>query len=417
MRECSTGGTSGTGPSAPENKSGIASGRPEDIESFFGMKTLRILFLIFLGIGIGVGVTPFLPGIRAHWDRILVKIQNRRERMAKVEEIAPARPAALPAPKPVSPLRPAEAAEIARLLGSDPAAAEANPGTVTRMLDQSAGTMAVGESMKLASPDRPWVAELLPGPIAYWRVRTMGATLAEAMGRDWAAWRQKNPLGAVLDLRECLPAQSLESAAELCALFVTPGEILFTWRDGTGKEKVFRSDRQPIGLNPAAPLVVLVGTNLRGAGEVVATILQERAGAILLGQATAGQAAWLAESRLSSGRSLFRSRGEILFPGGRTGYGRPLPPDVVLSGANYVDAEIWTGGEMTIASTIVEVPAIKRARESTLINEDGADVEEIISSSLSDKELEVKRPPQDRGLQRAGDLLRALRKMPPNRRA
>ena len=381
------------------------------------MKTLRILLLLFLGIGIGVGVTPFLPGMKAHLDGILVKIQSRKERKAEAEESAPARPAALPAPKPVSPLKPAEAAEIARLMGSDPAAAEDNPAAVTRILEQSGGRMAVGEAQKLASPDRPWVAELLPGPIAYWRVRTMGATLAEAMGRDWAAWRQKNPLGAVLDLRECLPAQSLEAAAELCALFVTPGEVLFSWRDGAGKEKVFRSDRQPLGLNPATPLVVLVGPNLRGAGELVATILQERAGAILLGQATAGQAGWLAESRLSTGRSLFRARGEILLPGGQAGSGRPLPPDVVLSGANYTDAEIWTGGEMTISSTIAEVPPIKRAREATLINEDEADVEEIISSSLSEKELEVKRPPQDRGLQRAGDLLRALRKMPPSRRA
>ena len=381
------------------------------------MKTLRIIFLLFLGIGIGVGVTPFLPGMKAHLDGILVKIQSRKERKAKAEDFAPARPAALPAPKPVSPLKPAEAMEIARLVGSDPAAAEANPVSVTRMLDQSAGRMAVGEVQKLASPDRPWVAEFLPGPIAYWRVRTMGSTLAEAMGRDWAAWRQKNPLGAVVDLRECLPAQSLEAAAELCALFVTPGEVLFSWRDGAGKEKVFRSDRQPLGLNPTTPLVVLVGPNLRGAGELVAKILQERAGAILLGQGTAGQAGWLAESRLYTGRSLFRARGEILLPGGQAGSGRPLPPDVVLSAANYVDAEIWPGGETTISSTIAEVPPIKRARESTLMNEDEADVEEIISSSLSEKELEVKRPPQDRGLQRAGDLLRALRKMPPSRRA
>ena len=381
------------------------------------MKTLRILFLLFLGIGIGIGVTPFLPGMKAHLDGLLVKIRSRQERRAAMEETAPARPASLPAPKPVSPLLPKEAAEIARLVGMDPAAAESNPATMTRTLDQSEGRMAMGEGMKLASPDRPWVAELLPGPIAYWRVRTLGATLAEAMGRDWGAWRQKNPLGAVLDLRECSPAQSLESAAELCALFVTPGEILFTWRDGAGKEKVFRSDRQPLGLNPSTPLVVLVGPNLRGAGELVATVLQERAGAIVMGQATAGQAGWLAESRLSTGRSLFRIRGEIVLPGGRTGYGRPLPPDLVLSGANYADSEIWTGGETTIASTIVEVPPIRRARESTLLQEDEGDVEEAFSSSFSQKELEMKRPPQDRGLQRAGDLLRALRKMPPSRRA
>ena len=381
------------------------------------MKTFRILFLLFLGIGIGLGVAPFLPGIKAHGDGILAKIQRRQEPKVEEANLAPARPAALPAPKPMSPLKAVEATEMAKILGMDPASAEANPAGLTRMLDQSSGRMAVGETVKLVSPDRPWVAELLPGPIAYWRVRTMGATLAEAMGRDWAAWRQKNPLGAVLDLRECLPAQSLEAAAELCALFVTPGEILFTWRDGVGKEKVFRSDRQPLGLNPATPLVVLVGSQLRGAGELVAAVLQERGGAILLGQPTAGQTAWLAEARLSTGRSLFRSRGEVFFPGGRVGTGRPLPPDVVLAGDRYTDTEIWMGGEMTIASTIAEVPPIKRAREATLLEEDGSEMQEIISSSLSEKDLEVKRSPQDRGLQRAGDLLRALRKMPPTRRA
>jgi len=381
------------------------------------MKTLRILFLLFLGIGIGVGVTPFFPGMKAHLDEILIQIRSRKEPRTPVENSVPARPAALPAPKPVSPLRPSEAMEIARLVGSDPAAADANPAAVGRTLDQSGGRMALAEPVPLASPDRPWVAELLPGPIAYWRVRTMGATLAEAMGRDWAAWRQKNPLGAVLDLRECLPAQNLEAAAEMCALFVTPGEILFTWRDANGKEKVFRSDRQPLGLSPVTPLVVLVGPNLRGAGELVATILQERAGAILLGQATAGQLGWLAESRLSTGRSLFRLRGEVVLPGGRAGSGRPLPPDVVLTAASFTDSEIWTGGEMTIASTFAEVPAIRRAREATLLGEDKADGEEINPSSLSEKELELKRPPQDRGLQRAEDLLRALRKMPPSRRA
>ena len=379
------------------------------------MKTLRILFLLVLGMGIGIGVTPFLPGIQAHLDGMLARIRNRQERKAQTENAEPARPAVLAAPKPASPLRPTEAAEVARMIGLDAAAAESNPGLIARQLEQSSGRMAVSEPVKLVSPDRPWVAELLPGPIAYWRVRSMGATLAEAMGRDWAAWRQKKPLGAILDLRECLPGQSLESASELCALFVTPGEILFTWRDPSGKEKSFRAGRQPLGLSPDTPLVVLVGPQLRGSGELVATVLQERAGAILLGQATAGQAGWLAESRLSSGRSLFRAKGEVVFSGGRVGAGRPLPPDIFLPGDRFIDSEIWVGGETTIASTFAEVPPIKRARESTLIQ--GEDFAEIEPSSLVEKDLEAKRPAQDRGLQRAGDLLRALRKMPPKGKA
>jgi C-terminal processing protease CtpA/Prc len=164
------------------------------------------------------------------------------------------------------------------------------------------------------------------------------------------------------------------------------------------------------------PLIVLVGPNLRGAGELVASIIQERGGGILIGQSTAGQMGMLSETRLSSGRSLFRMQGEIALPGGQTQPGRPLPPDLELAGDHFVDTEIWPGGEATIASTVEEVPRIKRPNEASLIKEEEVDSEEI-TPPVSNKEDRVKRPPQDRGLQRAGDLLRALRKIPPARRA
>jgi hypothetical protein len=124
----------------------------------------------------------------------------------------------------------------------------------------------------------------------------------------------------------------------------------------------------------------------------------------------------LSETRLSSGRSLFRMQGEIALPGGQTQPGRPLPPDLELAGDHFVDSEIWPGGESTIASTVEEVPRIKRPNEASLIKEEEVDSEQI-TAPISSKEDVVKRPPQDRGLQRAGDLLRALRKMPPVRRA
>ena len=160
-----------------------------------------------------------------------------------------------------------------------------------------------------------------------------------------------------------------------------------------------------------------MGPNLRGAGELVASILQERSGAILLGQATGGQVGLLGETRLYSGRSIFRVKGEIFLPGGRKGIGRPIPPDVDLASEGFVDAEIWPGGEATIASTIAEVPAIKRPNEASLIQQENVEMEEETPTPVPGKEGETKRPPQDRGLQRAGDLLRTIRKMPPTRRA
>ena len=147
----------------------------------------------------------------------------------------------------------------------------------------------------------------------------------------------------------------------------------------------------------------------------MASVLQERSGAILLGQATSGQPGLLGETRLSSGRSVFRVKGEILLPGGRKGAGRPILPDVDLACEGFVDTEIWPGGEATIASTIAEVPAIKRANEASLMRLGDMEVENESPEPVSGKESEAKRPPQDRGLQRAGDLLRMIRKIPPRR--
>jgi len=384
------------------------------------MRHVRSPALLLTGLVAGILLAPQLPKIQTKVSELVEKIRAGKRNSSTRSSSAPlTRPAVVPAPKPVAPLKPTESVEIVRVMGNELGAnvAESSPAQVARLLEQSGGRLAVAEPLKTASPERPWVAEWLPGNVAYWRVRHLGTALAEAMGRDWAVWRQKNPLGAVLDLRECLPVQSLESAAEICGLFVTPGEVLFTWRDETGKEKIFRSDRQPLGLGSGTPLIVLVGPNLRGAGELVASILQERSGAILLGQATGGQVGLLGETRLSSGRSVFRVKGEILLPGGRKGIGRPIPPDVELDSEGFVDTEIWPGGEATIASTIAEVPAIKRPNEAALIQHEDVEMEEESQPAGSGKEGESKRPPQDRGLQRAGDLLRTIRKMPPSRRA
>jgi len=50
-----------------------------------------------------------------------------------------------------------------------------------------------------------------------------------------------------------------------------------------------------------------------------------------------------------------------------------------------------------------------------LLQGEDAEMEELRSEK--EGKDEPKRPPQDKGLQRAGDLLRGLRKIPPGRRA
>lgn len=378
------------------------------------MKAVRGAVLLMLGLGLGIWVGPHWAKLRVEGPAWVEKLRSRARPSARVvEKSAPVRPAAVPTASPVKGLKAVEAVEIGRLLGSGEE--ELTVGKMSKALEQSSGRLALAEPRKMASAERPWVAELLPGPVAYWRVRSLGVAVAEAMARDWLVWKQKNPLGAVLDLRECLPTQSLAAAAEVAGLFVTPGEVLFSWRDGAGKEKVFRSDRQPLGLGTGYPLIVLVGPELRGAGELVAYLLQERGGAILIGQASAGQMGWLAESRLSTGRSFFKMQGDIFLPGGQSSVGRPLPPDLNLRLGEVVDTEIWLGEEATIASTVAEVPPIKRPNEAALLQNEEVEMED--GGRGAESKNEARRPLQDRGLQRAGDLLRGLRKIPPGRRA
>ena len=184
------------------------------------MKVFRGILLLFVGIALGVWVAPRLSGLSGELGGWVEKAKMRMRPVARAEtKSAPVRPAAVPAPQPFRPLKAAEAVEIGRLMGMTE---ESTPAKIGKAFEQSGGRWAFADAKKSASPERPWVAELLPGPVAYWRVRNLGVAVAEAMGRDWLAWKQKNPLGAVLDLRECLPTQSLEAAAEVAGLFVTP---------------------------------------------------------------------------------------------------------------------------------------------------------------------------------------------------
>ena len=133
------------------------------------MKTVRIFLLLAVGAFVGVWVSPKLPLIAGKVTAVMEKIRarNRAPSAASMSSV-PIRPAALPAPQPVSVLKPVEAVEIARLLGLEAGGipAEATPIKMSRVLEQTRGRMAVTEPRKTASPERPWVAEWLPDNVA-----------------------------------------------------------------------------------------------------------------------------------------------------------------------------------------------------------------------------------------------------------
>ena len=108
------------------------------------MNFLRGIVLLVLGCVVGVLLAPRLPKLEAGFGEVIEKVKARARPSSPLKEArAPVRPAAVPAPQPVRPLKVAEAGEIGRLMGIPD---EATPGKISKALEQSGGRWAVADA-------------------------------------------------------------------------------------------------------------------------------------------------------------------------------------------------------------------------------------------------------------------------------
>lgn len=178
------------------------------------------------------------------------------------------------------------------------------------------------------APEAPsaFFSEVLDGHIGYLRLGAFTAANMKATDTNLQNFRAKKVDAVIIDLRASGAPNDFNVAADFAKRFVAKGKPLFTLRKTSSKqERAFTSDSDPAyqGL-----IIVLVDADTAGPGEAIAGVLRMQNKALLIGQATAGQAVEYSDLPLNGGRILRVAVAEAVLPDGHDLFPGGLKPDV-----------------------------------------------------------------------------------------
>ncbi|MBN1558228.1 MAG: hypothetical protein JW951_08785 [Lentisphaerae bacterium] len=142
--------------------------------------------------------------------------------------------------------------------------------------------------------------------------------------------------GVILDLRGA-GGDGLAAVNRAAGLFTEPGTPLYEVRDGTGRVL----DRGAAAAGGAhtnrLPLIVLTDGNTRGAAEVLAAVLRDQEGVLLVGGATPGETGFREMLPLGTNQALrITTRWVVRGAGPHLAPGEGLSPDVSVAASNRI---------------------------------------------------------------------------------
>jgi|GEM_PF-2950250 len=346
---------------------------------------------------------------------------QRTPQVADVEKAHVATPPAIKAPPilSVEPLQPVkeEYQEVIEALHGDfvdaqqllaePLTPQSLPGVLSKL-----GSKVRIFSEPFLKPDEYWKpgAELLPHGIVYWRLPNFNDKQTAAFLSSWSDWRTKGDVTAlVVDLRFFQSPNDFDGAADCASLFTAPNTPLFTVQGLKYPQKVFTSQRQPLDIPDKMPILVLTNPGTRGAGEVLAYMLQRHAKALIVGQSTAGEAGVYTEKKMHSGRYLRVAVAMVQDASGENLLGKPLVPDILttMSAADEMDA-YKTSYEHGAGAVIVEVRAIPHTNEASLVKGISVELENQIAAQGQSVHAVESPVEQDMTLKTAIDIARGV---------
>jgi len=135
----------------------------------------------------------------------------------------------------------------------------------------------------------------------------------------------KHVRGLVLDLRDN-PGGLLDEAVETASAFLRNGPVVSYQQRGQTPDVLDALGGGDTGI----PLVVLVDGGTASAAEIVASALQDRGRAVIIGSQTFGKGSVQAPSQLSDGSALELTVGHYFTPSGRSIDGVGVTPDLEM---------------------------------------------------------------------------------------
>jgi C-terminal peptidase prc len=136
--------------------------------------------------------------------------------------------------------------------------------------------------------------------LGYVRYGTISRAAVQALFEAFQDMRAIGITGMVLDLREC-PGGTLDDAADTADCFLPPGKLIARLRYRNPRNASANVDAfvsQPSPRKFLLPMVVLVGPDTMGGGELIAATLQDHGRAAIVGQRTRGKGSIQQPSRV-----------------------------------------------------------------------------------------------------------------------
>ena len=278
--------------------------------------------------------------------------------------------------------------------------------TIQGLLDRiGPGASILRASAATEATVSPFKSEVLDGRIGYVRI---GSLSAENLGHLDAALQDfaARPLSSlVIDLRATPPGSEFEQAAEVCRRLTPKGKVLFTVKKPKAdEEQVLTSKDEP---KFRGVIVALVDHDTAGNAEVIAAVLRTHAHALIIGQATKGEAVEFAELPLPGGSFLRVAVSEVTLPDSAPVFPGGLKPDLVVEVAQEATDELLKQELERGVSEFVFETERPRMNEAALV----AGISPELDSIQAAQKLkgEKPRPPlRDTVLQRAVDFITSL---------
>lgn len=200
-----------------------------------------------------------------------------------------------------------------------------------RVIDPQARLLATADTA------RPLVGEPLIRDLTRWTNGLLWVrfgdfnTSAGAPGLDalHAALR-KAPTGVLLDLRGT-GGNDLDAMEQVAALLVPAGDLLYRVVDRHGATRFDRLAPGPGPAHPEPPMTLLIDGKTDGVAALLAGLLRNRAGLMLIGATTGGDSAYRERVPLTPDWDLYVATGWILPAGRDDYYARGVPPHLALA--------------------------------------------------------------------------------------
>jgi len=197
-----------------------------------------------------------------------------------------------------------------------------------RLLSEQEALCVVEERQNARGTPPVLAAEEWPGGLRYLRVGSLFEEGGAALTAQLQSWSETNTAGIVIDLRDAT-GDDFDSVARVANLFADAGELLFTTSGGPTNvpNRWVQEGRPPLSW----PLAVVVDDRTRQAAEILAAVLSECPGAVLVGAQTRGNPYVRELIPLSGGEMLHIAVRRVVLPNGVACSQAGVWPDILVT--------------------------------------------------------------------------------------